>query len=81
MVLIYQVLTRQCLKKVFLTSNDFVPNDSSLLNSNENLADKSFRINLHFQCLKRLHKHLLFVVNAFSKIRIGFRSHPNRHTK
>ena len=31
MVLIYQVLTRQCLKKVFLTSNDFVPNDSSLL--------------------------------------------------
>ena len=32
MVLIYQVLTRQCLKKVFLTSNDFVPNDSSLLN-------------------------------------------------
>ena len=33
MVLIYQVLTRQCLKKVFLTSNDFVPNDSSLLNS------------------------------------------------
>ena len=33
MVLIYQVLTRQCLKKVFLTSNDFVPNDSSLLNT------------------------------------------------
>ena len=32
MVLIYQVLTRQCLKKVFFTSNDFVPNDSSLLN-------------------------------------------------
>ena len=32
MVLIYQVLTRQCLKKVFLTSNDFVSNDSSLLN-------------------------------------------------
>ena len=31
MVLIYQVLTRQCLKKVFLTSNDFIPNDSSLL--------------------------------------------------
>ena len=32
MVLIYQVLTKQCLKKVFLISNDFVPNDSSLLN-------------------------------------------------
>ena len=31
MVLIYQVLVRQCLKKVFLTTNDFVPNDSSLL--------------------------------------------------
>ena len=31
MVLIYQVLTRQCLKKVFLTSNDLVSNDSSLL--------------------------------------------------
>ena len=31
MVLIYQVLTRECLKKVFLTSNDFVTNDSSLL--------------------------------------------------
>ena len=31
MVLIYQVLARQCLEKVFLTSNDFVPNDSSLL--------------------------------------------------
>ena len=34
MVLIYQVLTRQCLKKVFLTSNDFVPNDSSPLKGN-----------------------------------------------
>ena len=34
MVLIYQVLVRQCLKKVFLTSNDFVPNDSSLLKLN-----------------------------------------------
>ena len=33
MVLIYHVLTRQCLKKVFLTSNDFVPNHSSLLES------------------------------------------------
>ena len=31
MALIYQVLTKQCLKKVFLTSNDFVPNGSSLL--------------------------------------------------
>ena len=31
MVLIYQVLTTQCLKKVFLTSNDFVSNDSNLL--------------------------------------------------
>ena len=30
--LIYQVLTKQCLKKVFPTSNDFVPNGSSLLN-------------------------------------------------
>ena len=30
MVLFYQVLTRQCLKKVFLTSNDFVSNDSGL---------------------------------------------------
>ena len=32
MALIYQVLTKQCLKKVFSTSNDFVPNGSSLLN-------------------------------------------------
>ena len=32
MVLIYQVLTKQCLKKVFLTSNDFDRNDFSLLN-------------------------------------------------
>ena len=32
--LIYQVLTKQCLKKVFPTSNDFVPNGSSLLNNN-----------------------------------------------
>ena len=31
--LIYQVLTKQCLKKVFPTFNDFVPNGSSLLNS------------------------------------------------
>ena len=31
MVLIYQVLIKQCLKKVLLTSNDFVPNGSSLL--------------------------------------------------
>ena len=31
MVLIYQVLTIECLKKVFLISNDFVPNGSSLL--------------------------------------------------
>ena len=29
--LIYQVLTKQCLKKVFPTSNDFVSNGSSLL--------------------------------------------------
>ena len=32
--LIYQVLTKQCLKKVFPTSNDFVPNGSSLLKDN-----------------------------------------------
>ena len=32
MALIYQVLTKQCLKKVFPTSNDFVPSGSSLLN-------------------------------------------------
>ena len=29
--LFYQVLTKQCLKKVFPRSNDFVPNGSSLL--------------------------------------------------
>ena len=29
--LIHQVLTKQCVKKVFPTSNDFVPNGSSLL--------------------------------------------------
>ena len=32
MALIYQILTKQCLKKVFPTSNDFDPNGSSLLN-------------------------------------------------
>ena len=31
MALIHQVLTKQCLKKVFPTSNDFVPNGSGLL--------------------------------------------------
>ena len=31
MALTYQVLTKQCLKKVFPTSNDFVSNGSSLL--------------------------------------------------
>ena len=31
--LIYQVLIKQCLKKVFPTSNDFVPNGSNLLKS------------------------------------------------
>ena len=34
MVLIYQVLAIECLKKVFLISNDFVPNGSSLLKIN-----------------------------------------------
>ena len=31
MTLTYQVLTKQCLKKVFPTSSDFVSNGSSLL--------------------------------------------------
>ena len=31
MALISQVLIKQCLRKVFPTSNDFVPNGSSLL--------------------------------------------------
>ena len=55
MALTYQVLTKQCLKKVFPTSNDFVSNGSSLLNSNSQ----------HTQhVIKATSKTFLFIFNT-----------------